>query len=272
MNKKSTSQSAFFNLRVLIASLFCLAGIFTLLLAAGIYSDSAKAQGTTPAQPTSGLPTLVRMVGPVGQDQDLRSLPYIPQSSEIEERRLTRHPRPETGEPPPISGFARFQSLLEEVLAPVPAMPGPVLTFDGMNAAQSSCSCLPSDSDGDVGPNHYVNVVNTSIKIFDKSGNPLNGANGTTFNSFFAPLGSSTPCGNNQNGGNLNRGDPFVFYDQISNRWVVTDMAYPSFPGTGPFYECIGVSQSPDPVAGPWASMRSRLTRQTRPNWATTRS
>ena len=191
MKQKSTSQSAFFNLRVLIASLFCLAGIFTLLLAAGIYSDSAKAQGTTPAQHSSGLPTLVRMVGPVHQDQDLRSLPYIPQSSEIEERRLTRHPRPETGGPPPISGFAQFQSVLEEVLAPVPAMPGPVLAFDGMNAAQSSCGCLPSDSDGDVGPNHYVNVVNTSIKIFDKSGNPLNGANGTTFNSFFAPLGSS---------------------------------------------------------------------------------
>ena len=252
MNKKSTSQSAFFNLRVLIASLFCLAGIFTLLLAAGIYSDSAKAQGTTPAQPASGLPTLVRMVGPVGQDQDLRSLPYIPQSSEIEERRLTRHPRPETGGPPPISGFARFQSLLEAVLAPVPAMPGPVLTFDGMNAAQSGCSCLPPDSDGDVGPNHYVNVVNTSIKIFDKSGNPLNGANGTTFNSFFAPLGSSTPCGNNQNGGNLNHGDPFVFYDQIANRWVVADFAFPSFPGTGPFYECIGVSKTGDPVSGGW--------------------
>ena len=192
------------------------------------------------------------MVGPVHQDQDLRSLPYIPQSSEIEERRLTRHPRPETGGPPPISGFARFQSLLEAVLAPVPAMPGPVLTFDGMNAAQSGCSCLPPDSDGDVGPNHYVNVVNTSIKIFDKSGNPLNGANGTTFNSFFAPLGSSTPCGNNQNGGNLNHGDPFVFYDQIANRWVVADFAFPSFPGTGPFYECIGVSKTGDPVSGGW--------------------
>ena len=163
--------------------------------APGIYSGSAEAQpaNQAQAQPQSGAPSVVRMVGPVHQDQDLRSLPYIPQSSEIEERRLTRHPRPETGGPPPISGFARFQSLLEAVLAPVPAMPGPVLTFDGMNAAQSGCSCLPPDSDGDVGPNHYVNVVNTSIKIFDKSGNPLNGANGTTFNSFFAPLGSSTP-------------------------------------------------------------------------------
>ena len=253
MKKKSSSQSAFFNLRVLIASLFCLAGIFTLLLAAGIYSDSAKAQGTTPAQPGSGLPTLVRMVGPVGQDQDLRSLPYIPPSPEIEERRLTRHPRLETGAPPPISGFARFQSLAEAVLAQVPAMPGPVLTFDGMNAAQSGCNCLPSDSDGDVGPNNYVNVVNTSIKIFDKSGNPLNGANGTTFNSFFHDLGAGNPCGNNQNGGNPpTHGDPFVFYDQIANRWVVTDIAFPSFPGTGPFYECIGVSKTGDPVSGGW--------------------
>ena len=95
---------------------------------------------------------MVQMVGPVDQDQNLRSLPYIPQSSEIEERRLTRHPRPETGGPPPISGFARFQSLLEGVLAPVPAMPGPVLKFDGMNAAQSSCSCLPSDTTAMLAP------------------------------------------------------------------------------------------------------------------------
>ena len=222
-----------------------------MLLGVGIYSDSAKAQGTTPAQPSSGLPTLVQMVGPVRQDQDLRSLPYIPPSPEIEERRLTRHSRPETGEPPPISGFARFQSLLEEVLAPVPAMPGPVLTFDGMNSAQSGCSCLPPDSDGDVGPNHYVNVVNASIKIFDKSGNPLNGANGTTFDSFFHDLGGGNPCGNNQNGGPENRGDPFVFYDHLANRWVVSDIAFSSFPGTS-FWECIGVSQTPDPVAAPW--------------------
>src|SRR5262249_10315343 len=149
------------------------------------------AQGTTPSQPSSGRPTVVRMVGPVHLAQDLRSLPYVPPSPEIEEGRLTRHPHPELGGPPPTSGFTRFQSLLEEVLAPVPGRPGPVLTVDGMDAAQSGFSCLPADSDGDVGLNHYVNVVNSSIKIFDKNGTPLNGANGTTFNSFFAPLGNS---------------------------------------------------------------------------------
>jgi FG-GAP-like repeat len=212
------------------------------LIAGGIYSDSAKAQGTTPAQPGSGLPTLVRMVGPVRLDQDLRSLPYIPPSEEIEERRLTRHPRPETGAPPPISGFARFQSLLEGVLAPVPAMPGPVLTFDGMNSAQSGGS-LPPDTIGDVGPNHYVEALNGAFRVYDKNGNPL--TNPTTFNSFF--FGLTGPCG----AGNQNHGDPFVLYDHVANRWVVSDFAWPSFPGNS-FWECIGVSQSLDPVAGPW--------------------
>jgi len=32
----------------------------------------------------------------------------------------------------------------------------------------------------------------------------------------------------------------------------VSDFAFPSFPGTS-FFQCVGVSQSPDPVAGPWA-------------------
>src|SRR5207249_7961056 len=51
-----------------------------------------------------------------------------------------------------------------------------------------------------------------------------------------------------------NHGDPFVFYDQLADRWVITDFAHPPSRkiGPGPFYECIGVSQSGDPVAGGW--------------------
>ena len=120
-------------------------------------------------------------------------------------------------------------------------MPAPLLTFDGISAAQSGCGCFPPDSDGDVGPNHYVNAVNSSFRVFDKSGNPLTPA--TTFNSLFAPLGNGTPCGNNQNGG-----DPFVFYDHLADRWVISDFAFPGFPGPGPFYQCIAVSTSGDPT------------------------
>jgi hypothetical protein len=249
MKKKSASQSAFFNLRVLIGLFVFLAGVFLALLGFGTFSKaSAQSNASVQNQPPSGPPTVVPMVGPVAQNQDLRSLPYVAPAPEIEEKRLTRYPRPETGAPAEsgASGLAQFQSLIKGILRPVPRMPGPLLTFDGMNSVQSGCGCLPPDSDGDVGPNHYVNAVNSSIKIFDKSGNPLNGTNGTTFNSFFLPLGATTPCGAMQN-----RGDPFVFYDHLANRWVVSDFAFPSFPGVS-FYQCIGVSQTGDPVSGGW--------------------
>jgi hypothetical protein len=249
MKRKSTSQSAFFNLRVLIGLFVFLAGVFLALLGFGTFSNaSAQSNTSVRNQPRSGPPTVVPMAGPVAQNQDLRSLPYVAPAPEIEEKRLTRYPRPETGAPAEsgASSLAQFQSLMKGLLQPVPRTPGPLLTFDGMNSVQSGCGCLPPDSDGDVGPNHYVNAVNTSIKIFDKSGNPLNGTNGTTFNSFFLPLGPTTPCGASQN-----RGDPFVFYDHLANRWVVSDFAFPSFPGVS-FYQCIGVSQTGDPVSGGW--------------------
>ena len=61
----------------------------------------------------------------------------------------------------------------EKSFSPVPNMPPPLLTFDGINSAQSFCGCIPPDTIGDVGPNHYVETTNTAIKIFDKSGNTL---------------------------------------------------------------------------------------------------
>jgi len=247
MKKKSTSQSAFFNLRVLIASVFCLAGVL-IALGAGLYLGSSRAQaqpGPGSAAPTANSPNgpdVVQLVGPAVVN-NLRDLPYIPPAPQILQRRLTRYPLPEMQEAAKSvtsSGFARFQALIKEVLRPAPKMPPPLLTFDGVNAANSQCGCLPPDTNGDVGPNHYVQSVNVVFQVFDKNGNTLAGP--TTFDSFFSPLGNTTPCGNN-----LNQGDPFVFYDQIADRWVITDFAFPSFPGNS-FWECIGVSQTGDPT------------------------
>jgi hypothetical protein len=123
-------------------------------------------------------------------------------------------------------------------------MPPPLLTFAGINAPPGCKDCSPPDTIGDVGPNHYVQATNEGFKIFDKNGNTLMGP--TTFNSFFADLGNGTPCGAGKN-----EGDPFVFYDQIANRWVITDFAHPKFPGNS-FWQCIGVSKTGDPVAGGW--------------------
>jgi hypothetical protein len=255
MKKKSTSKSAFFNLRVLIASILCLFGVFVALLGSGAFAQT-KSTGASqqPARsnamqdaPGTQRPDVVQMVGPARLDQDLRKLPYIPGKGESEERRLTRYQFPGTGELPSATGtFSSpwLQRLMKNLWRPTPKMPGPLLTFEGGAAAQF-CGCAPPDSDGDVGPNHYVEAINQAFAVFDKSGNMLAGP--ITYDAFFAPLGGGTPCGAGQNGG-----DPFVMYDQQADRWVMTDFAFPSFPGSS-FWECIGVSQSPDPVAGPWA-------------------
>src|SRR5206468_12890796 len=105
MKKKSTSKSAFFNLRVLLASVLCLTGIFVALLGMGAFSNVfAQAKGarnnrsSTQDAPGTQTPEVVRMVGPVTQ-KSLRELPYVPPSPEIEERRLTRYPLPMTETP-----------------------------------------------------------------------------------------------------------------------------------------------------------------------------
>src|SRR5438874_4320457 len=249
MKKKSTSQSAFFNLRVLIAAVFCLGALAVALFAqtrsARPTQQNNRSVGAQDA-PGTQTPDVVRLMGPVIQNNDLRSLPYVAPNPEIEEKRLTRYPHPEIPSPTNQSAYPRFETLVKQIAPPTPTMPAPLLTFEGMNSSQSGCLCLPPDTDGDVGPNHYVQSVNSSIKIFDKNGNPLNGANGTTYNSFFLTL-AGTPCSG------FNNGDGFVFYDHQANRWIVSDFAFPgSLPGAGPFYQCIGVSQTGDPVSGGW--------------------
>src|SRR6267154_3017839 len=98
MRKKSTSKSAFFNFRVLIASVLCLFGVFVALVGSGAFAQTkgtrasqqpARSNATQDA-PGTQTPDVVRMVGPVRLDQDLRSLPYVaPKEKEAEERRLT---------------------------------------------------------------------------------------------------------------------------------------------------------------------------------------
>src|SRR5215510_4148417 len=237
MKKQQKNSAGTLALRIALA--LALTSLSAILLASTLRPPATKPQPDRPA------PDVVAMLGPVSQDRDLRALPYIPVNGEEDERRLTRHPFPLAGGQ--IQNPGQFtQQLIQRVLAPIPNMPSPIQTFAGMNSVQSGCGCLPPDTDGDVGPNHYIQSVNSSIKIFDKSGNALNGTNGTTYNSFFSALGGGNPCGTNNNDG-----DGVVFYDHMADRWVVSDFAFPAFPGTS-FWQCIGVSKTSSPVSGGW--------------------
>jgi hypothetical protein len=84
---------------------------------------------------------------------------------------------------------------------------------------------FPPDPTGAVGPNHYVHSVNSLVKIFDKTGTLQVGP---------VSLGAFLGIGSNS-------GDPIVLYDQLADRWVVSQF------GSINNSLAIGVSTSSDP-------------------------
>ena len=132
MKKKSTSQSAFFTLRILIAAVCCLAGVAVALFSMGAFSNvfaQAKEAKTNQDAPGTQTPDVVRMLGPVSLDQDLRSLPYVAPKQEFEERGpRTRYPHLDTDQTSAATGsgtpgLPNVQNLLKNVLRPTPTMP-----------------------------------------------------------------------------------------------------------------------------------------------------
>lgn len=111
--------------------------------------------------------------------------------------------------------------------------------FDGAetddNANVLGIIVAPPDTDGDVGLNHYVQMVNDLTTIYDKGGNVVLGPFAN--NLFFAGLGGACQ--------DTNRGDPIVLYDEETDRWLVSQFAF--FSGPGDFL-CIALSETGDPT------------------------
>jgi hypothetical protein len=123
----------------------------------------------------------------------------------------------------------------------VTAAPAPVVNVKGLDFNTWGAG-HPPDTNGAVGPNHFVQTVNTSIGIFAKS----NGARvaAFTFDDFFANSGTAECDANNG-------GDPTVIYDAPSGKWVIADFAWLDV-NRGPFFECVAVSSGSDPVTATW--------------------
>jgi Fibronectin type III domain len=113
------------------------------------------------------------------------------------------------------------------------AMPSTILNFNGIPFPGVACNCAPPDTNGEVGLTQYVQIVNEGYQVFNKS----------TGASVLGPVGITTIWsgfgGVCQNAGD---GDPVVLYDQLADRWVVTQFAGSSVPTD----ECIAVSTSSD--------------------------
>ncbi len=132
---------------------------------------------------------------------------------------------------PPLSSLARHSSLRTSHTLTSPL--GGIFTgfsFDG----QSSTGWAAPDPNGAVGATQYVQWVNVSYAVYDKtSGNLTLGP--FTGNTLWSGFGG--PCES------LNNGDPIVLYDKLAARWVFTQRTTPN---NGPYYQCFAVSATSD--------------------------
>ncbi len=166
----------------------------------------------------------------------LRSIRPIPPGTKAGMREIPLLPLPRRGGHEQGKQSVFGGAILQNQPSP-PNMPATIQNFEGVSNVDS---VQPPDTQGDVGPNHYVQWVNLSFAIWDKGGNLLYGpANGNTL---WAGFGG--PCET------TNDGDPITLYDPLADRWFMSQMALPYYP-RGPFYQCIAVSRTGDPT-GDW--------------------
>ena len=108
------------------------------------------------------------------------------------------------------------------------------------NGVANTYSVAPPDTDGDVGHDHFMQMVNLGFAIWDKEGHLLYGPahNNTLWNGFIGPWTGT------------NDGDPIILYDEYADRWIASQFSLPNRPN-GPHYELVAVSATGDPT-GEW--------------------
>ncbi len=118
------------------------------------------------------------------------------------------------------------------------------LGFDGVGKGFTgpqgsfTVNSAPPDTTGAVGATQYVQWVNSSFAVFDKTtGNAVYGP--AAGNTLWTGFGGACETDND--------GDPIVQYDKQAGRWVMMQFAVPS---GGPYYQCVAVSQTSDATGG----------------------
>src|SRR5690242_7234177 len=178
------------------------------LIALMITSAPAPTRQPRPAQGQRATPTLV------GADRfdvsrALRDLPRRPPlAGDIHEAPRFRQ----------AIGPKSIDPVVQSTPAPS-LLSGPLLSFEGISNLNA---VLPPDTEGANGPNHYVQWVNLSLAVYAR------GPAGTTPTLVYGPVAGNTlwtgfggPCES------TNNGDPVVRYDQLADRWVMSQLALP---------------------------------------------
>ena len=154
--------------------------------------------------------------------------------------------RPERGPVVRDTGFlgdAAVQRSSGKATASPLAIPSPLANFEGLSNQDNfniyGGRVNPPDPDGDVGPNHYVEMINLVFAVYSKNGALLLGP---------VPVGAlwagfSVPDCTDPSGDSIVLYDQFVGsldLDAVHNQW--------SDDPTKPFWNCVAISTTGDPT------------------------
>ncbi len=172
----------------------------------------------------------------------------VDRDEEMEEAEAAENRQLRTVLPPGLLGRLRSLGLMPakddpvvQRSAPTPNISPPLLSFEGVSSADNFVSygvrVSPPDTNGDVGPGHYVQFVNNLVRVFTKSGTPLTPP--FRISQLYAALGGI--CATNNNG------DGIVLYDPLADRWLISQFAFTA-QSAPPYHECIAISKTGDPT------------------------
>ncbi|MGZ6727751.1 MAG: hypothetical protein ACXVFC_00385, partial [Gaiellaceae bacterium] len=173
-----------------------------------------------------------------GVSPDVSSLPVLPVSAGPLHTRDNESLRPGGAPPGTKDPVIQKKKGSGPISAPIQNFDGICLPFGPPCAEPSSCSCLPPDTEGEVGATQYVQSVNTDFAVYSKTGAVLRAA--TPLNQLWANAGGECAAHND--------GDPVTVYDQLAKRWLMSQfIATPSGnAGDDQYGECIAVSTTSD--------------------------
>jgi len=135
-----------------------------------------------------------------------------------------------------VEDFAAQTGAINTLAAPTTAGLGVDGVGKGFVGPQGAFTVqsAPPDTTGAVGATQYVQWVNSSFAVFNKStGAAVYGP--VAGNTLFSGFGGACETSND--------GDPVVQYDKLADRWVLMQFAVPT---GGPYFQCVAVSQTSD--------------------------
>ena len=195
----ASGRMSFRSLRHLAAGVL-LVGLVT-ATAASQAESAAKPRGPVFTEPTA-----------FDVSQPLRDLAKAHPTGEGELGDEDENEGPPPGEP--VNAHEPDGAL--QTSAPAATIASPLANFEGLRNEDNfpiyGGRVNPPDPVGDVGPSNYVEMVNLTFAVYDKSGNRLLGPSpiGALWEGF--PITDCTKAA----------GDPIVLYDQTEDRWILT--------------------------------------------------